>query len=403
MRLLAACSLGGAGHLQPLLPWLSAARGRGDQVLVVGAPGIAEMVGQAGFDFRAGGQPADAVIAPIRERLATVPADEAAVLGNRELFGRLATAAMLEEMDRTCADWRPDLVLREPCEFASAVVAGGRGIALAQVAISLAEVESASIAVAAPALEAHRPGLPDELRASPYLSAFPASLDHSTFPRTVRYRSAPARAQRPLPDWWGGARGPLVYVTLGTVLGYLSSAPSAFAILLSALEGLEARLLLTVGPAVDPAGLGPVPANVHVEPWIDQVRVLGEASLVVCHGGSGTVLGALAAGVPLVVVPFFADQFANARRLAGSGAARVVARRHEVARDERQLLVEEDGAHIRREVEAALAAGPARQVARRLADEMAGYPEVDDLWAGISRQQARGHSSGTPGEPGGAG
>jgi UDP:flavonoid glycosyltransferase YjiC (YdhE family) len=30
--------------------------------------------------------------------------------------------------------------------------------------------------------------------------------------------------------------------------------------------------------------------------WIDQARVLAHADLVVCHGGSGTVLGALSAG-----------------------------------------------------------------------------------------------------------
>ena len=45
---------------------------------------------------------------------------------------------------------------------------------------------------------------------------------------------------------------------------------------------------------------------------------------MVCHGGSGTVLGALAADLPLVIMPLFADQFANARTLADAGAAIVV-------------------------------------------------------------------------------
>ena len=39
-----------------------------------------------------------------------------------------------------------------------------------------------------------------------------------------------------------------------------------------------------------------------------------------CHGGSGTTLGALAAGVPLVVTPLFADQPQNGRRIAAVGA-----------------------------------------------------------------------------------
>ena len=83
-------------------------------------------------------------------------------------------------------------------------------------------------------------------------------------------------------------------------------------------------MLLTVGRRFDASTLGPVPANVHVEPWIDQARVLDHADLVVCHGGSGTTLAALAAGVPLVMVPLFADQFENARRIAQTRAGRVV-------------------------------------------------------------------------------
>jgi UDP:flavonoid glycosyltransferase YjiC (YdhE family) len=43
-----------------------------------------------------------------------------------------------------------------------------------------------------------------------------------------------------------------------------------------------------------------------------------------CHGGSGTTLGALAAGLPLVVVPLFADQPVNARRVAAVGAGLAV-------------------------------------------------------------------------------
>jgi len=41
---------------------------------------------------------------------------------------------------------------------------------------------------------------------------------------------------------------------------------------------------------------------------------------MVCHGGTGTTLGGLAAGVPMVVVPQFADQPNNAARVAATGA-----------------------------------------------------------------------------------
>ncbi len=58
MRILAACSLGGAGHLNPLLPFLAAARRRGDETLVIGPPSMQEMVEAAGYRVPVGGRTA---------------------------------------------------------------------------------------------------------------------------------------------------------------------------------------------------------------------------------------------------------------------------------------------------------------------------------------------------------
>ncbi|HMG44311.1 MAG TPA: hypothetical protein VK611_23460, partial [Acidimicrobiales bacterium] len=144
--------------------------GGGDETLVVGPPALREMVELTGHAFWAGGEPDEAEVALIRERLPVASPEEASILGNRDLFGRLAATAMLAGVDRVCGGWLPDLVVREPGEYASAIVAGRRGIPTAQVAISLAEGEAGSIAAAAPALEEHRAGLVEELRASPYLT-----------------------------------------------------------------------------------------------------------------------------------------------------------------------------------------------------------------------------------------
>ena len=168
------------------MPFLDQARQSGGETLVVGPPALADMVRATGHPFLAGGEPSEAQVRPIRERLPVLPPHEASVLGNRELFARLAATAMLAAMEQAVRDWRPDVILRDPCEYASAVVAARLGIPAAQVAISLAEVEWDSIGVAAPALEAHQKGLADELRRSPYLARFPAALDASPFPSTRR-------------------------------------------------------------------------------------------------------------------------------------------------------------------------------------------------------------------------
>src|SRR4051812_915912 len=181
MRLLAACSLGGAGHLGPLRPFLDEARRAGHETMVVAPATMAAMVEATGHPFRPGGQPPEPAVASIRERLPVATPENAAVLGNRDLFGRLATAAMLPSMTAAVDDWRPDAILREPCEYASAIVAAARRLPVAQVAISFAQVEWRSIAAAAPALEEHQPGLTGIVRATPYWTRFPALLDPSPF------------------------------------------------------------------------------------------------------------------------------------------------------------------------------------------------------------------------------
>jgi len=378
MRVLTACSLGGAGHLQPLLPFLAAAGRRGEETLVVAPPALREMVERSGLPFRAGGEPPEAEVAPIRERLPVATPREASLLANRDLFGRLAAAAMLPGMEQTCAQFRPDLVLRDPCEYSSAVVAPRLGIPTAQVAISLAAVEAGSITAAAPALEQYRAGLTEELRRSPYLTRFPASLDPSPFPTTARFHDSNLPVGEPLADWWAGSHAPLVYLSFGTVLGHMSIAAGVYRTALQAVEGLDIRVLLTVGRRFDRAALGRVAPNVHVEAWVEQTAALHEADLVVCHGGSGTAFAALAAGLPLVVIPLFADQFDNGRRIADAGAALTIEARPP-EEGSRRLLGADDAPRIADAITSVLATPSFGRHAHRIAAEIAATDTVDDV------------------------
>ena len=67
--------------------------------------------------------------------------------------------------------------------------------------------------------------------------------------------------------------------------------------------------------------LGPQPSNVHVHQYIPQELLLPHCAAVVTHGGAGSTLGALAFGLPLLVVPQGADHFYNADRVVAAGAA----------------------------------------------------------------------------------
>jgi UDP:flavonoid glycosyltransferase YjiC (YdhE family) len=57
-----------------------------------------------------------------------------------------------------------------------------------------------------------------------------------------------------------------------------------------------------------------------VERWVPMPAVLRDAAALVTHGGTGTTLAALAAGVPMALLPLSADQPRNARLVAELGA-----------------------------------------------------------------------------------
>ena len=98
--------------------------------------------------------------------------------------------------------------------------------------------------------------------------------------------------------------------------------------IVTALGTLPVRGLLTTGPALDPASVR-APANVKVVRSAPHAHVLEHASAVVTHGGHGTVIKSLAAGVPLVVMAHGRDQADNAKRVTtrGAGIARSAAPR----------------------------------------------------------------------------
>ena len=339
MRVLCSTTAG-SGHFGPLVPFARACQDAGHEVRVAAPASFAAAVTGAGFaHVPFDDVPAD-VMGAVFGRLPSLSYEEANRVVMADVFGRLDAQAALPGVTAAIGEWKPDLVLREPCEFASLVAADRAGVAQVQVAIGL-DVMLLAVGpfLDAPLRElAAMADLPPEravdlFTTTPQLSCVPATLDDigdaemstgrgPTARRVFRFRDASTSpSDAALPPSWGDPDDPLVYVSYGSVTAALPHLAPVYAASLEALRDAPMRVLLTTGSAIDPADLGPHPANIRVEPWWPQADVMPHAAAVVGHGGFGTTMLALAAGVPQVVVPLFAaDQHINARCVAAAGA-----------------------------------------------------------------------------------
>ena len=109
--------------------------------------------------------------------------------------------------------------------------------------------------------------------------------------------------------------GPLVVTSLSTTYMHQEKQLQTA---LAALQGM--RGVITVGDGLDPSDLATTNDHVVVTRWLPHETLLPHADVVVTHAGHGTVMAALAAGVPLVCLPMGRDQHGNADQIERAGA-----------------------------------------------------------------------------------
>ncbi len=113
-----------------------------------------------------------------------------------------------------------------------------------------------------------------------------------------------------------GDETPRIYVSLGTVF---NAQPKVFETILDGIALGEARVVVSAGASFERLASRAGP-SVHVFRRVPQVALLSQVDLVITHGGNNTVQECLAAGRPMIVIPFGGDQIANARRVERLGA-----------------------------------------------------------------------------------
>ena len=315
----------GAGHFRPLLPVARALQRAGHEIACSAPVEAGPMVEREGLRHL----PFEGVPPDHPDRVAafgqapTLPPAEARQLVGSVVFGRLNTTYALPGAQAAVASFGPDLLVHETGESAGRLAAEAAGIPVVGVnpSLSIAAFVTAiadGIAPLRTSLGLHPDADGSVALAAPCLSWFPDGFDIPGAPFGDVRRHAD-------PDAPAGADdGDLVYVTLGSEAAALPFFPP---VLRAAVEGALAaghRVLVSTGKAVDPDPLAGLEGDLTVETWVDQAEVLRRARVVVCHVGAGSTLGALAAGVPIVAVPLFADQPLIAERVAATGCGRVV-------------------------------------------------------------------------------
>jgi UDP:flavonoid glycosyltransferase YjiC (YdhE family) len=195
-------------------------------------------------------------------------------------------------------------------------------------------------------------------------------LDGPPLPVTRRFRLGAAPSGAAVP---GGSGRPFVYGTLGTVFNTTRSLLHAF---IAAIEAGGWSGLVTVGRNNDPSRFRRS-ERVAVEQYVPQADVLARTDVFLCHGGLGSMLGAMEAGCPMVVVPLGADQLDNAERARQLGLC-VVVPPSEVAPERLRAAIAE-----------VLGSERHQRAAAEVKDEIAHMPGLELLAAELQQVRSR--------------
>jgi UDP:flavonoid glycosyltransferase YjiC (YdhE family) len=330
MRVLVA-TVPATGHVLPLVPLAEQLNRRGHQVLWATGPEQCEHLQGLGMAARS---VSPSIKAWFDEMAARQPQGVGDASTSRWigplLFGEIGAHFMIKGLLACGHDFEPEVVLFESRCYAAPVLAHAmNALPVLQAVTTLLPPEREALVAEAVAPLWREFGLEPPAHAGVFdgltFSAFPESLDDpGPYGELTVHRLAPPGFTSTRPDWldrWlrDQRRETLIYATLGTTHGQSRH------ILQAILEGVrdhQVAMLMTIGPEGDADSLGPLPPRTRIERFVPQDAVLPACAAVISHAGSGTTLGALAHGLPQVLLPQGADQFINTERCEAAGLAR---------------------------------------------------------------------------------
>jgi UDP:flavonoid glycosyltransferase YjiC (YdhE family) len=358
------------GHVLPLMPLSAALRDAGHDVLVATA---GEGLGVCPPDLSVLDVAPDLRLRPLFLRVMT----RHPRLAREEMAGRAGTRAvglLFGAVGERTADgvasaaraFEPDLVVHEPLAPAGAEAAARQRVPAVLVDGSL--FDARELLAAALAGYTARRGAEAFPPPAEVLTTAPPSLVGPRHGRPMRFVGT--TPERPFDEAFTrpGDR-PRVLVSRSTVDG--PRRDRLMSTVAEAAVGTDLDVVL-VRPDRRVAGRR-LPAHVRTTDWLPFPAVLPAAAGIVHHGGAGTLLTALAAGVPQLVVRGAGDRRTNAGLLAARGAG-LAADLRDVSPALLQRLVDDRSLTT---------------AAREVAEEMAAMPHPTELVPVLEQVAAR--------------
>jgi UDP:flavonoid glycosyltransferase YjiC (YdhE family) len=320
-----------------------AVRASGHDVLFATARSMAKVLEQAGIAAVAAGLSDEEAVDEARRRwpeLVELPAAR----WTPRMFREIAAPAMATAVEATIVAWEPDVIVREEGEHGAVIAA------------SAADIPYVTHGWGAPLVVGDVPfggAVLDPCPPSLYERAPAIAARHPI--RAVEARESSRSADR-------------AYVGFGTVSLFRTPPTELVLGIVDSLRAASLRVTMTMPTPVP----GIPDGDVDVRDWVDLHGLLPECRVAVCHGGAGTVLTALACGVPLVIVPQGApSQLRMAEACERRGVARAV-------------VPAADRAAIHDAITDVLASATYRRAAREVAEEIAAMPAPSSVGSILS-------------------
>ncbi len=356
----------GEGQLYPMVPLAWTLHATGNEILVGATEDFLPKISRVGLPAAASSGPVDLIeimtsgaggqLRPTEmswEDQARAAARAFAIVAERTVDG---VSALIQS-------WRPDVVVAESTNFAAPLAARRHGIAFVE----------------------HRPGpaLPELMRklaaehlteelAEPALviDNCPPSFQQDDAPAGHVTRYVPYNGPGVIADWMlSRSTRNRVCVTLGTNLPHAPGSWSLLELVIATLNELPVEIVLAV----------PNPDEVRYPQWDGlppSVRAVGRyplsalvptCDLTINHGGAGSTMTTLTAGLPQLCVPHYGDDIRRAAQVAEKGVGLAV--------PANEVSPESIGAAV----SALLDSAEYQQAAEKIAQENAELPGPVDL------------------------